>query len=171
MNKKVLIGTACVFFIMLIVLGVWNVQTSQQNKMLGESAKIAVFNDGASVAEISLENLKQAGNIVFTANITKKVGDPVPHDFIGAEMSAVLENAGIHLSGKEKVLLTSVDNYSVEITAAEILDKNNVYIVYKMDAAPLAGTDQNGFGPYMVIIRKDTASTRWSKFLTIIEVI
>ncbi|MDZ7837619.1 MAG: hypothetical protein U5N58_06515 [Actinomycetota bacterium] len=44
-----------------------------------------------------------------------------------------------------------------------------MYIAIEKDGQPLGDKDSGGSGPYQIIVKKDTFSQRWCKFLVELE--
>ena len=94
---------------------------------------------------------------------------PVDTSYTGVELKALLENLEIDTAGKTQVITKAVDGYTVALSLAEVLEDDNVYIVYKRDGKDLGAREEGGSGPYQIVIRKDQFGQRWNKYLMEIE--
>ncbi len=97
----------------------------------------------------------------FTAVYQRKVGPATEHIYTGVPLSKLIELADITLTEHNTVLVKSIDSYTIELSAKEVLINDNIYIVHSMDSLPLS----DEFGHYMLLIRQDEFSTRWNKMV------
>jgi hypothetical protein len=65
-----------------------------------------------------------------------------------------------------RAVIKGVDGYAVALTSNEVLQDDNVYLVFEKDGKQMKGKKRGGSGPYQVIIRQDQFSQRWCKFVT-----
>jgi hypothetical protein len=68
------------------------------------------------------------------------------------------KNTGVHI--------VCADNYEIRLSADEILEKSNIYLVTKENGNKLAETE----GPFMLVINNDEFSTRWAKNVVQVKV-
>ncbi len=124
--------------------------------------------DGTKTA-LTMDTIRELGETVFTAEVRSSSSPNREHEFAGVPLKAVLEKAGVSAAEAEQVLVRSVDGYVVALGAEEVLAEDNVYLVYAQDGEPLGTREDGGSGPYMTIVRQDSFSQRWSKYVLDIE--
>jgi hypothetical protein len=104
----------------------------------------------------------------FSGLMKKKVGTPEEHLFYGAMLKDILNDMDIELKNDAIINIVAEDNYVVTLTYEEINEENNVYLVTKMDGEVLKNIDEDHMMP-MIVILKDEFSTRWVKYIKLIE--
>ena len=137
---------------------------------LAENAEIVIRHKGEQVFVVTPKALEELGLTEFKASLNSDGSDPKQHTYTGIPLKDVLIMAGIALSGGMQVDILSVDGYRVALSAMDVLADHNVYLVTK-DNGEFLGTidDKNGRGPYMIVIRQDPFSQRWSKYVCEID--
>ena len=158
---------------LMVVVGITALLTSLgigSRLTLAEDAEILIKNDGEQVFVVTPNDLEQLGLVEFKASLNADGSAPQQHNYTGVPLKDVLAMAKITLTEEMQVNILSVDGYMVALPAMEVLADNNIYLVTK-DNGEFLGTikDKNGRGPYMIVIRKDPFSQRWSKFVCEIE--
>lgn len=167
-NKKVIVVLGILVLVAAVIASANLYITNLQNREI-KPHQIQVLKDGKDAARIDMSAVEERDRVEFSAQIKRKVGEPVPHTFSGAALYTLLKNYGIGIEDAAEIVLTSEDNFSVKLTPQEVADPDNVYIVSKMDGQEIKGIDDKGFS-YMVVIRKDDVSTRWAKYLRKVEI-
>lgn len=159
--------------ILIIVVGVFAFMNRELVKDKGyaqENAEVIV-KKGDLETVLGYESIKALGEVDFSAILDTSTSDPEEHTYTGVPLKKVIEETGISLNEKDKVVIRAIDGYTVAFTIDEVLDEDNVYMAYGMDGKPLKSKSKGGSGPYQIIVRKDQFSQRWCKFVVEIEVI
>jgi DMSO/TMAO reductase YedYZ molybdopterin-dependent catalytic subunit len=138
-------------------------QSSQQD------AYVIIKSGGSEVARIDLEQLQGMNVADVEANLKRSGKDPEKHAYTGVLLKEVLKAAGADTTGKDTVVMKAVDGYTSAIGMDEVLEEDNVYLVYEIDGQPLGTKEEGGSGPLQVILAKDPFSQRWCKFVMEID--
>ncbi len=168
--------TKIVIFI-IIILGVvvsitlfLNREDTDQRKEMLSSAEVKLMVSGEEIATLSMEDIQAAGVEEFEAVYDTSKTEPVMLNYTGVQLKNILEQNGVDLDGKETVILSAVDGYTVAYSMEEVLMDKNVYLAYAEEGELLKSREEGGSGPYVTIVVSDTFSSRRCKWLTIIEV-
>lgn len=168
-NKRLWIIIIIIMAVLAIALGVTaylNMENVLDKKELQENAIILVkFGDKESI-EVNMELITGLGEEEFKANLKKSGKPPVEHSYTGVPMKNLFAELGIDTVNIDTVILKAIDGYSSALTLDEVMENDNVYIVYKIDGESLGSAENGGDGPYLALIRKDPYSQRWCKLLT-----
>ena len=105
----------------------------------------------------------------FSGDLTDGKGVVTHHSYTGILLRKLLEQKGIDLSRITGITVTSADNYSVELTAEEVLQADKVYLAVTADGEKLPGIDPGTDGVQMIVFG-DPNSRRCVRFAQIITV-
>ena len=168
MNKKV-IAAVIVLVVVVAVFAYLNSRDAEDRLLSQREARI--FIAAAETREtVDFETILELEEHSFAATLRSSDGGVREHTYTGVRMKDLLEHYGLDVSGAEQVLTRAADGYTVALTRDEVMDDDNVYIVYMIDAEPMASREEGGSGPYQVVIRKDEFGQRWNKYLMDIEI-
>ncbi len=168
-NKKLLIIIIAIVAVLAIALGVTaylNMGNVAEKKALQEKSIIVITSGDKKLAEANMDYIISLGEKEFKANLKKSGKPPVEHSYTGVPMKNLFAELEIDTANVTTVVLKAIDGYSSALTLDEVMEDDNVYIVYKMDGKLLGNAENGGDGPYMALIRKDPYSQRWCKLLT-----
>ena len=107
-----------------------------------------------------------ADYIYFDTQMKRKNGDVFDKTYSGIEMAVILKDIGVTLSQNTDIHIVCADNYEIRLSADEILEKGNIYLITKENGNKLAEAD----GPFMLVINNDEFSTRWAKNVVQVKV-
>ena len=171
-NKKLTIIIIAIVAVLAIALGVTaylNMGNVAEKKALQEKSIIVITSGDKKLAEANMDYIINLGEKEFKANLKKSGKPPVEHSYTGVPMKNLFSKLEIDTANISTVVLKAIDGYSSALTLDEVMEDDNVYIVYRMDGKLLGNAENGGDGPYMALIRKDTYSQRWCKLLTEID--
>jgi len=171
-NKKVWVIIVAIVAVLAIALGVTaylNMGNLKEKKTLQENAIIVIKSGDKKLAEANMDYITGLGEKEFKANLKKSGKPPVEHNYTGVPMKNLFAGLKIDTTNVTTVVLKAIDGYTSALTLSEVMEDDNVYIVYKMDGKSLGNAENGGDGPYQALIRKDPYSQRWCKLLTEIE--
>ena len=171
-NKKLLIIIIAIVVVLAIALGVTaylNMGNLGEKKALQENAIIVIKSGDKKLAEVNMDYIIGLGEKEFKANLKKSGKPPVEHSYTGVPMKNLFTKLKIDTANATTVVLKAIDGYTSALTLDEVMEDDNVYIVYKMDGKSLENSENGGDGPYMALIRTDSYSQRWCKLLTEID--
>ncbi len=86
----------------------------------------------------------------FEGDLINGKGEASHHEYTGVELSAILKDNGVELTDGTKITVTSEDNYSAELTGAEILENGKVYVALTDDGEMIEGID-GGQGAQLIV--------------------
>lgn len=168
-SKKIVIIIIVIVAVLAIALGVTtylNMGNVREKKTLQENAIIVIKAGEKKLAEADMAYIVGLGEKEFKANLKKSGKSPVEHNYTGIPMKNLFSELKIDTISITAVVLKAIDGYSSALTLDEVMEDDNVYIVYKIDGKALGNAGNGGDGPYMALIRSDLYSQRWCKFLT-----
>ena len=114
--------------------------------------------------------VKKQEEKTFSKELDTSDSGPVEHTYTGVPLKNVIKGVGINLEDKNQVVVKAVDGYTVALTAKEVREDDNVFLVYKSDGNLLKSKKEGGTGPYRLVIRNDQFGQRWCKFVTEVNV-
>ena len=168
MNKKIIM-------ILVILIGVAAVfaylNTGDQEERLASQreAKIfIVFEEKQHT--VDFEKILSFEQHTFEAMLKSSGGVDVNNIYTGIRLQDLLAAYEIPLTDITQVITKAADGYTVALSPAEVLEEDNVYIVYKVNGEALSSKEEGGSGPYQLVIRQDPFAQRWNKFLMTLEV-
>ena len=97
--------------------------------------------------------------VTFDTQMKRKNGDVFDRTYSGIEFADILKDLGIEITDDMTVTAVCGDSYEIELTAEEILNPGNVYLVTRENGEEL---DEES-GPFMLVVNYDEFSTRWAK--------
>ena len=86
----------------------------------------------------------------FEGDLVNGKGEVSHNTYEGAELSAILGDNGINLTEDAVVTVTSEDNYSAELTGAEILESGKVYVALSQNGEMIEGIE-GGQGAQLIV--------------------
>jgi hypothetical protein len=165
--KRVIIAVS-VLLLIVVVFAFIN-KKGLEDKISSQKNAILYIKSGQTELKADFDTIKELEETEFAA-VSKSSGKPpVDVTYIGVQLKDLLEKMEISTAGKTQVITKAVDGYTVALSIEEVLDDENVYIVYKRDGKDLGTREEGGSGPYQIVIRKDEFSQRWTKYLMEIE--
>lgn len=167
MNKKssLLIGLIALFTLLTLGLGLFHANQSSQ---IDED--ILIIKTAQKTFKLSLDEIMAYDKTVFVANVKASGADPVESEFGGILLSELIMLQGIQLKGNETFTFKAIDGYQTNVSFEEVMQANNVYLVYERNGVKTANRANGGTGPLEIVIALDTFSQRWNKHLIQIEI-
>jgi len=120
--------------------------------------------------EIDLDFLRSLEGESFNTVIRSSGQRPRDVMYTGVPLSLILDVLEIDWQDKRHVIVSGADSYAIAVLVREILEPDNVYIVYALDGRQLKPASEGGEGPFQLIIRKDTFAQRWCKYINLVEI-
>ncbi|MFA6940415.1 MAG: molybdopterin-dependent oxidoreductase [Clostridiaceae bacterium] len=143
-----------------------NIEAKKESQ---DNATISFKSNGSEVAKKDMNFVKTLAKSSFSANLKANGKKAVKHTYTGVPLKKVFEALNIKLDGKSQVIVTAADGYATVLTIDEVNVDDNVYLAYEMDGKPLGTKKDGGSGPFEVIIKNDSFSQRWCKFVSEVE--
>ncbi|MGI6727036.1 MAG: molybdopterin-dependent oxidoreductase [Anaerovoracaceae bacterium] len=172
-NTKIIIIVIALLAIVTAIGATYNRQFAKEKMELLKAAEVTILEDGTEAVRLSMEDMKNLSEEDFTANLkSSAMRSPEEHTYTGIALSELIKKAGVSLEGKSHAVVRSVDGYTVLLKIDEIKEADNIYLTYKDNGDYLGSyEDKDGKGPYMIVIRNDSFSQRWAKYVCEIEVL
>ena len=104
----------------------------------------------------------------FEGDLVNGKGEVTYHEYTGSELQALLAANGIEVTESSVITAASEDNYSAELTGAELLEAGKVYVALTDGGRQLEGID-GGQGAQLVVFG-DQNSKRAVRYLKTISV-
>lgn len=161
MNKKsryILAAAAAVLIIIAVILAVKVRNSSPDQSGL-------IIENGTKTVTVSWEDLKKTE---FTGEIVNGKGEISNHEYQGAELCELLSGKGIGIKEDTKITAVSEDNYTADLTGAEIMTAGKVYAAVICDGEMIEGID-GGQGAQLVVYGDSNAKrqVRYLKTITV----
>lgn len=164
-NKKYLLPMIIVVLVIIIgVLAIMNKETFEEKAQLNNDAIFSVMDGGEEVRSYTMDEIAALGETTFKANLKSSGNDPVAYEYTGVLLKKILVDAGVSFESKESAIVSAIDGYVVAISMEKILDDDNVYLAYKRMGELIGTREEDGDGPYQMIISKDKFSQYWCKY-------
>jgi len=164
LNKYLLPIIILILVLIIGVLAIINKDTFEEKAQLNNDAIFSVMNDGVEVRSYNMDEIAALGETTFKANLKSSGNDPIEYEYSGVLLKTILEDAGVSLEGKDSAIVSAIDGYVVAIAIDKILDDDNVYLAYKRMGELIGTREEDGDGPYQMIISKDKFSQYWCKY-------
>ena len=158
MNKKAIAIVVAVLIVAVAVLAIVNRNNSEDRPGM-------IISAGGSETAVAWEDIKAQK---FEGDIVNGKGEKFHNTYEGAELSAILEDNGIDLAENAVVTVTSEDNYSAELTGAEILESGKVYVALTQDGEMIEGIE-GGQGAQLIVFG-DPNSKRAVRYMKTVSI-
>lgn len=163
-NTKILISVILVLVIISAVAIMMNKDNVKAKKELNDNAVFILMDKGEEIASYNMTEIQAIGEADFTATLDTSNTDPEDFQYTGVLLKNVFEHAGISLEGREAVIVSAVDGYTVALPMDKFMEDDNVYLAYKKEGELIGTREEGGKGPYQMIISKYQFSQFWCKY-------
>jgi hypothetical protein len=172
MKRRNIIIIAAVIAVLAIAVGILaflNAGNTAEKKMLEEEAIILVKSAGKLLGEIDMSLVESIGLQDFSANLDTSDSEPEAHRYRGVQLNDALAALKIDIGDHSTIIAKAVDGYNVAFTTSEVQEEDNIYLAIIRDGESLGTKSSGGSGPYQIIVRRDSFSQRWCKFVIELE--
>ena len=111
---------------------------------------------------------EDVGGQSLEGDLVNGKGEVTHHEYTGSELQALLAANGIEVTESSVITAASEDNYSAELTGAELLEAGKVYVALTDGGKQLEGID-GGQGAQLIVFG-DQNSKRAVRYLKTISV-
>ena len=111
---------------------------------------------------------EDVGGQSFEGDLVNGKGEVTHHEYTGSELQALLAASGIEVTESSVITAASEDNYSAELTGAELLEAGKVYVALTDGGKQIEGID-GGQGAQLIVFG-DQNSKRAVRYLKTISV-
>lgn len=158
MQKKLIVGIIAVLVLVAAVLAFVNRKGDKNVSGL-------ILAGGGKEITVSWEDV---GKQSFEGDLVNGKGEVSHHEYTGAELQVLLQANGIEVTDASVVTAASEDNYSAELTGAELLEAGKVYVALTDGGKQVEGID-GGQGAQLIVFG-DQNSKRAVRYLKTISV-
>ena len=158
MQKKLIAGIIAILVVVTAVLVFVNRKGDKNVSGL-------VLAGGGKEVTIAWEDV---GGQAFEGDLVNGKGEVTHHEYTGSELQALLAANGIEVTESSVITAASEDNYSAELTGAELLEAGKVYVALTDGGKQLEGID-GGQGAQLIVFG-DQNSKRAVRYLKTISV-
>jgi len=158
----------------IVLLGLAMVALGAVNSCATEAkleGSIEVWLNGVKVATITAAELSAMKSTTFKAVIRSSSEGTSEAEFTGVALYDVALKAVPEIEGGFKAIIVKAeDGYQTVMGKEEAAKKDNAYLCYLSNGAPIKSKAQKGYGPIRLIIMDDEFGQRWVKYVNRIEV-
>ena len=158
MQKKLIAGIIAVLVVIAAVLAF-------VNRGGDKNVSGLVLAGGGKEITVAWE---EVGGQSFEGDLVNGKGEVSHHEYTGSELQALLQAKGIEVTESSVITATSEDNYSAELTGAELLEAGKVYVALTDGGKQIEGID-GGQGAQLIVFG-DENSKRAVRYLKTISV-
>ena len=158
MQKKMITGIIAILVVVTAVLVFVNRKGDKNVSGL-------VLAGGGKEVTVAWEDV---GGQTFEGDLVNGKGEVTHHEYTGSELQALLAANGIEVTDSSVITATSEDNYSAELTGAELLEAGKVYVALTDGGKQSEGID-GGQGAQLIVFG-DQNSKRAVRYLKTISV-
>ena len=158
MQKKLIAGIIAILVVVTAVLVFVNRKGDKNVSGL-------VLAGGGKEVTIAWEDV---GGQAFEGDLVNGKGEVTHHEYTGSELQALLAASDIEVTESSVITAASEDNYSAELTGAELLEAGKVYVALTDGGKQLEGID-GGQGAQLIVFG-DQNSKRAVRYLKTISV-
>ncbi len=168
--KRILIGMVGLLVVVIAITGYMNWRESVALREAQANATLQVTWADDNSVTFSMQQVQELPAEEFA--VVQRSSDAPDSDqvFKGVPLKALLAAQGVSLDESSLVTVKAADGYAVALTGGEVLQDENVYLVYQRGGDSLGTKASGGTGPFQVVIRQDTYAQRWCKFVSEIQV-
>lgn len=161
------IGIIAIFGLVMVVLGAVNSCATDQKP----EGVLEIFLNGEKVATMNATDLSALKSSTFKAVIRSSSEGTSEAEFTGVPILDIVVKAIPNIAdGFKAIIVKAEDGYQTVLSKDEVQLKDNAYICFLMNGAPIKGKLQKGHGPLRLIIRNDEFGQRWVKYVNRIEI-
>ena len=158
MQKKLIAGIVAILVVVTAVLVFVNRKGDKNVSGL-------ILSGGGKEITVAWEDV---GGQSFEGDLVNGKGEVSHHEYTGSELQALLTANGIEVTESSVITAASEDNYSAELTGAELLEAGKVYVALTDGGKQIEGID-GGQGAQLIVFG-DQKSKRAVRYLKTISV-
>ena len=159
-------GIIAVIVVLIVIIAVFAGINAKNTNTSVDGLTLTV---GDNETVYTIEDLKAMDGIE-TMNKTIKSGKSADEtgDFTGVPLSALLlQNlTEEELKAYSAVVVTSGDGYATSYSVDEVLQPQNVMVIFEKDGEALVPYTDGGSGPIRIVVMNDTFGTRSAMWVT-----
>ncbi|MGI6492551.1 MAG: molybdopterin-dependent oxidoreductase [Pelotomaculum sp.] len=135
------------------------------------AAALTVSQDGADLHTFTLEEIKALPSVSVEKSIVSSNHADESGVFTGVPLHDLIKGVDANLlTGERRFITRAEDGYASVFTTREVLEPDNIIIVYDKDGQSLGSYEEGGTGPLRIVIQGDPFGNRSTKYLKQIEI-
>jgi len=169
MNKKV--ATALVILVVIAAIFAYLNAGDREDRIISQQEAVLILNyQGEEQARVDFDQIQELEEHEFEATLRSSEDEDRDDTYVGVRLHDLLQKFDLPVEEMNQVVTRAVDGYTVALSPEEVLEEDNVYIVYMHNGDYLSPRDEGGSGPYRLVIREDQFAQRWNRYLMEIDV-
>lgn len=167
-EKKIILIILSVLLLLIVVFTLLNIGsiTNIGDKKI-DSAILFKYKEKEYI--VSFEHIEKLKCEKFDAVINSSTQKNKKVEYTAVKLTDILKSVGIDYKEINKAIVRAEDAYTSSVSIDDINKNDNVYIAYKMNGKYLKSRKEGGDGPFQLVIRSDSFSQRWVKYVTEVE--
>ncbi len=162
-QNKILAGLILLLIVIITVFALLN-----RGEEGPQEGQLLVKSGDTRLASLTVEDLHKLP-AVRKRMVIQSTGGVAKHEFTCASLLDVLNSIDPGLTQEySRIITRGVDNYTSGIEMSEVLQPNNVFIVYADYGEPLK-TKAGGEGAMQIIVYQDEFGQRFTNFLVSLD--
>lgn len=162
-QRKILVG---VILLLVVVISVFACLNRGSEEL--QEGELLIKAGGTEVAVLTIDDIKKLPAVQKKMVINSSRGT-TRHEFTGTALVDLLNSIDPRLAQQyTRVITRGIDNYTSGLEMSEVLEPDNVYIVYADAGKPLK-TKTGKDGTLRLVIAGDEFGQRFTNFLVSVE--
>lgn len=157
--------------ILLLFLAVAFLAFLNRPQDMAEPGTIRIMHGGELIKSFTLEELQALPRVEMEKTILSSNKPQETGVFTGTDLQEVLQAADPSLPGKcRRLVARASDGFAASYDKAELLQPENILVVYAKDGLPLENAAAGGAGPLRIVVVDDPFGNRCIKHLCELEI-
>lgn len=168
--KKSTKGIIIVIIVLVVVIGIF--AALNRGNMADVTGQTVDVDLSGEVTTYTIDELKDMEGVSTVHKVIKSGSkEDEEADFTGIDVADLLLAADPEcLEGASAVVVTSGDGYATSYAVDEVLEDDNVMLIFEQDGAALTPYEEGGSGPLRIVVMKDEFGNRSAMWVTKISV-
>jgi hypothetical protein len=169
---KVELKNKVIIYIIVVLVGVAAILAFLNRPSYdSHSAALTVSQDGMDLHTFTLEEVRALPSVSVKKSIVSSNHADESGVFTGVPLHNLIKAVDADLlTGERRFITRAEDGFASVFTTREVLEPDNIIIVYAKDGQSLDRYEEGGTGPLRIIIQGDAFGNRSTKYLKQIEI-
>ena len=165
-------GIIAVIVALVIIIGVFAVVNSRGLEADADGNSVSIVINGNETAVYTIDDLREMEGInTIHKTISSGSKEDETGDFTGVAVRDLLLSADEGcLDNASGVNVTSGDGFVSSYSMDEIMEDDNIMLIFEQDGEPLPHFNDGGSGPLRIVVMKDQFGNRSAMWVTQISV-
>ncbi len=142
-----------------------NISDNINNISCEGELQLNIYSENGQIHTVESASIKNLRQHQFTVDRS----DEKDRAYTGVLLKELLYSLGVELEGIRQIIARASDGYAAALPIEKVIEVDEVFVVYRINAQPLSTRENTESGAYRMIITNDEYSQRWIEFLTEIE--